>query len=124
MHFCQKKPFRGSRRGCGQSSLWGGEEYLKVVDGPPATGYVHHGTHEVPDHMVQESVGCDFKSQAQLAPRDPLSLRYLASVTSRFLSDFRKALERMLAEDEGRPPMEKVDIQFTKERPAPRPMEG
>jgi len=74
--------------------------------------------------MVQESVGRDLKSQAKSVPGNPLGLRYVASVPSGLLPDFRESFERMFAEHESRSLVEEVHVQFTKEGPAPRPMKG
>ncbi len=101
-----------------------GEELDEVVDGPPVPGDVHHGPHEVTDHVVKESVGRDLEGKTQPLPGNPTGLRHHAPVPPGFLPDFREGPERMFSEEQGRALVEEVHIHLTDERPAPGPLEG
>ncbi len=98
MHLAQEQPFRRGRGRRNQTRARCGEKLRKVVERPPVPSDLHHGPHEVPDHMVEKSVGPDLEGHTHLVPGHPVGLRHSAAVPSGLLPDFRKRLERMLTE--------------------------
>ncbi len=114
------------RRGWGCPKVTRGlfQETLKILQRALASCNVHHGSDQIPNHVMKEAVGGDSKREPESFPGFPTRLFDGAAVPPLGLARLSEGLEGIFAHDRSGRTLEKPRIQRLGERPAPMAVKG
>src|SRR5690606_20301611 len=101
VHVGQEESLRRRRRRCLQAGL-AAQERVDLVSRPPRSRDVHHRTHHVPHHVVQESVRYHPVLESDPPPRSPLRPEHRTPVAAFRLTRLGERGEGPIAQEPGR----------------------
>src|SRR5690606_16260119 len=119
----QKKTFR-RRRDARLDAGFVRKQPVDVVRRTTPQPHIHHRTHHVANHVVQEPVRRHVQLPAERTPLSPCDAVHRAHLATFGLAGLRKCAERVFAREPCRRCLQCSRRQCTAKRPAPAPEKG